>query len=103
MRKYFDFIACVFSLALLFFFLNDLQGLLSPGKWDGLLWFVCPEQCLILIDKIAVAVCTVLFMFLAAVVIRKYKWKFLYVPPLAVAALTFVMALHLFIVWMFIL
>ncbi len=103
MRKYFDFIACVFSLTLLFFFLNDLQGLLSPGKWDGLLCCVCKEQCLILIDKIAVAVCAVLFVLLATVVVRKYKWRFLYVPPLAVGTWILIMLLHLFIVWMFVL
>ena len=45
-----SFIAGVLSFSILLFFMNDLRGLLSVSKWDGLLYFLCNQSCLILID-----------------------------------------------------
>ena len=77
-----SFIAGVLSFSILLFFMNDLRGLLSVSKWDGLLYFLCNQSCLILIDQICIILFGITFVLIASHTIKRYKWKFLFVPIL---------------------
>ena len=101
MKKYFDFLGSVVCLALFLFFWNDLSGLLTNGKWEGLFYFLCRYDCLILIDCIAMMFCSIIFIPFAIETIRKHKWKLLLVPILACFLWFAIMMLHLWIVYIF--
>ncbi len=101
MNKYFVFIGSIVSLALFLFFWNDLAGLQSNGKWEGLFYFLCGYDCLVLIDRIAMIFSLVIFIPFAMGTIKNYKWKFLLVPILACFLWFIIMMLHLWIVSIF--
>lgn len=101
MKKFVDFICSVVCLALFLFFWNDLVGLLTNGKWDGLFCFICSRDCLILIDRIAMTFCAIIFIPFAIETVRHHKWKFLFVPILACFLWFAILMLHLWIVYIF--
>ena len=101
MTKNINFIGSIWSLTFVLFFLNDLNGLLRNPKWDGLLHFLCNKRSLILIDKIALLLCGLIFCYFATKTIKHYHWKFLYVPLIAGIIWLGIMLLHLGAVFIF--
>lgn len=71
MKRYFDFIGSVVCLGL--FFWNDLAGLLNNWKWEGLFYFLCGYDCLILIDCFAMIFCSIIFIPFAIEAVKNHK------------------------------
>ena len=99
-----SFIASVLSFSILLFFMNDLRGLLSVSKWDGLLYFLCNQSCLILIDQICIILFGITFVLIASHTIKRYKWKFLFVPILGmlvwlILTLAYILVMDTFFMW----
>lgn len=99
-----SFIAGVLSFSILLFFMNDLRGLLSVSKWDGLLYFLCNQSCLILIDQICIILFGITFVLIASHTIKRYKWKFLFVPILGmivwlILTLAYILVMDTFFMW----
>ncbi len=92
--------ASSFCLAFCMLAVYDLAMLRGFGKWDGLWYYFCATEYLIVLDKIFILLSVLLFIYFFVMLWRKYRWYASLVFIMAVPYYVFLLVLHVLILHM---